>query len=274
MAKLNAKRALEDYKSSNNDFFKLENDMDVATVRFLYDHEEELDIYAVHEAEIKGKKRYVECLQTGDCPFCQASAEDKDLKVKVKFFIQLEDEDGKVKTWERGQTFIPKILGMFNKYGPLCNRLYEIERHGKPKDTKTTYELYALDKDESTLDDLPEKQELLGDFVLQWDANKMDAWLNGEDVGGDEPEPEQPQRRNSRGGSQQQQQPQGRGASAGNNRAQGRVNRQEPAETPTSRGATGSRAQGNTGRGASAGGANKSQPAPRNRQPVDDSDVF
>lgn len=275
MGRLNAKRALEDYKNSNNDFFKLKNDMDVATVRFLYDNEDDLDIYAVHEIMINGKKRYVECLQTGDCLFCIDSAENKDIKVKVKFFLQLEDDDGKVGTWERGQKFIPKILGMFNKYGPLCNRLYEIERHGKARDTNTTYELYALDKDDSILADLPEKQELLGEFILQWNADKMDAYLNGETVMDDEPQQEPPQR-NGRAQSNGNGRAQARGASTGNNRAQGRGNSREQADT--GRGATNSRAQGNsTSRGTNAGanargaGAN---PPPRQRQAVNEDDVF
>jgi len=269
MAKLNAKRAMEDFKGSNNDFFKLENDMDCATVRFLYDNEEELDIYAVHEIDLNGKKRYIECLQSGDCPMCQESSENKELKVKVKFFLQLEDEDGKVKTWERGQLFIPKILGMFNKYGQLCNRLYEIERHGKPKDTKTTYELYALDKDDMTLDELPEKQDLLGDFVLEWSSDKMNAWLDGEDVtANDEPTPEPPTQRRNNSREQAKPQAQSRGGSARgastpqSTQRTGRGAKQEPVQE-----------QAPKGRASSRGGESQT-PAPRKTKEVTGEDVF
>lgn len=253
MAKLNARQALEDYKGGNNDFFKLEKDMETAQVRFLYESEEDLDVYAVHEVEIKGKKRYIECLQTSDCPLCVEGAHDKDLKVKVKFFLQLEDEDGKVKTWERGQKFITKILGMINKYGPLCNRLYEIERHGKPNDTNTTYELYALDKDDSVLEDLPEKQELLGDFVLQWNYDQMNVYLDGGEV--ETPaEPAPPARGASRA-------PKGKAETTSQARAPRGTRATPPAEAPPARGSRGTAPPAQ-------------EKAPRSRGKVADEDVF
>lgn len=177
--KRNLAEALEKYKGSgNNDFFQLENDKDTAVVRFLYgDSEEDLDWYPVHPVEIGGKKRYVLCTEEADCPLCQANN-----RVQLKLFLQLvDDKDGKVKTWERGQKFIPKILGLMNRYGALYTRKFEVERNGKKGDTGTTYELYNFDPDDVKWDELPEKQELVGPqgFVLELSNEDMEAVADG-----------------------------------------------------------------------------------------------
>lgn len=186
MAKINYQDVDKYSSGGSNEFFSLKNDMDTAVVRFLYEKEDELDIYAVHQVEIEGKKRWVECIAVGEdaevCPLCESGNFRR-----IKLFLQLEHE-GVVKTWERGKNFIPKIMGLFNKYGydregnyqgGLINRPYEVERHGKVGDTKTTYETYPLDKDNKTLEDFPEKQKLLGSFIIQKSAAEMDELLNG-----------------------------------------------------------------------------------------------
>lgn len=171
--------ALEKYKGSgNNDFFVLENDKDVAQVRFLYGaDEEDLDWYPVHAVEIGGKKRYALCPETSDCPLCYSSN-----KAQLKIFLQLvDDRDGKVKTWERGQKFIPKILGIMQRYGALYTRKIEVERNGKKGDTQTDYALYPLDPDNVAWDSLPERQQLVGPdgFILERDYNDLQAMADG-----------------------------------------------------------------------------------------------
>lgn len=175
----NLAEALEKYKSSgNNDFFTLENDKDTATVRFLYgSNEEDLDWYPVHQVEIGGKKRWALCPETSDCPLCRAG-----VKVQLKIFLQLQDDrDGKVKTWERGQKFIPKIIGMMQRYGALYTRKIEVERQGKKGDTSTDYALYPLDPDNIAWDDLPERQTLVGHdgFILERDHTDLQAMADG-----------------------------------------------------------------------------------------------
>ena len=173
MAKVNARIANENFKSNEgNEFFSLKNDMDTATVRFLYEDENDLDTYIVHEVEINGKKRYVDCLQK-DCPLCGSGN-----RPKLKLFLQLLDtRDNKVKTWERGQKFIPTILGLFGKYGALVNREYDIERHGAKGSTSTTYAVYALDKDNKKLSDFPEKQNFEGSYIIVMTAEEMKTFL-------------------------------------------------------------------------------------------------
>lgn len=173
MARVNARVANENFKSGEgNEFFSLKNDMDCATVRFLYDNEDELDTFIVHEVELNGKKRYVDCLQQ-DCPLCASGN-----RPKLKLFLQLLDtRDNKVKTWERGQKFIPTILGLFGKYGALVNREYDIERHGAKGSTSTTYAVYALDKDNKQLSDFPERQNFEGTYVITMNSDEMRRFI-------------------------------------------------------------------------------------------------
>lgn len=180
------KDALEKFKGSNTEYFGLKNDMDTAQVRFLYDAQDvdnldtdDLDAYAVHEVEIAGKKRYIKCLETGNCPLCESGN-----TARLRIFIQLIDlRDKKRKIWERTPKYLTKLLGYINKYGALCNRVYEIERHGKAGSKDTTYEFYALDKDNLTLAELPEKrQQLVGTYILKYDEQQMKAFVAGESV--------------------------------------------------------------------------------------------
>lgn len=159
-----------------NEFFQLVNDRDTAVVRFLHEGEEDLDWYIVHQVEIEGKKRWVKCLENR-CPACEAGN-----RAQLKIFLQLLDKrDGKQKTWERGQKFIPKIISNINRYGNLCSRPYEIERNGKKGDTKTDYQLFPLDADNKTLADLPKRQELLGErgFILDRNAADVKKMVEG-----------------------------------------------------------------------------------------------
>lgn len=170
----------------NNDFFFLADDGDVASVRMLYDQPDgsDMDYYLVHEVEIDGKKRYVACnalsddgnsLHTDNCPLCQAG-----YKRLEKLFIQLYiPEEDSVKTWDRGRNFVQKIQTYINRYGSLVNYPIEIERKGKAGDSNTTYELFVMENDGMTLEDFPEKQELLGTFILSVSYEDMESMANG-----------------------------------------------------------------------------------------------
>lgn len=172
--------AMEKYKGGGNNasYFSLKNDKDTATVRFMHtDIDDAWNV--VHKVEIDGKDRWVLCTQEGDCPGCKKLS-----KPQLKLFLQLE-QDGERKLWERGQNFIPKIQGLINRYGDLCNREYEIERNGKAGDTKTTYELYALDKDDYTIDEIEEefnieKQDLIGAFILDLSFEDFEDAVHGD----------------------------------------------------------------------------------------------
>ena len=200
MARFNAGDADKYGGNGGGGYFSLKNDRDIATVRFLYNSADDVEGYAVHEVEIDGKKRYVNCLREynqpiDDCPFCKAR------KFQVaKLWIPLynEDED-KVQVWERGKKFFNKLSSVLSRCDadPICSQTFEIERNGKPKDTATTYEIYQTkDKpDDAVLDDF-DMPNILGGILLDKSAEDMEFYL---EEGYFPPEDDEPVRR--RGGS-------------------------------------------------------------------------
>jgi len=87
-------------------------------------------------------------------------------------------DDGKVKIWERGRQFISKLQGLINRYNPLEDKVFEVERHGKAGDTSTKYEVYPLDNVQPVnLDDV-EMPDLEGGLILQKSAEEMDYYLD------------------------------------------------------------------------------------------------
>lgn len=196
MARFNAGDADKYGGNGGGGYFSLKNDRDIATVRFLYNSADDVEGYAVHEVEIDGKKRYVNCLREynqpiDDCPFCKAR------KFQVaKLFVPLynEDED-KVQVWERGKKFFNKLSSVLSRCDadPICSQTFEIERNGKPKDTATTYEIYQTkDKpDDTVLDDF-DMPNILGGIVLDKSAEDMEFYL---EEGYFPPEDDEPVRR-------------------------------------------------------------------------------
>ena len=180
-------------------FFSLKGDGDSAVVRFLYNDVDDVEGYAVHEVEIDGKKRYVNCLRDynspiDDCPFCRAK------KYQVaKLFVPLYNEDEqKVQVWERGKKFFAKISGICSRYNkaPIFQQTFEIVRNGKPGDTQTTYEIYRTEDDidkDARLDDY-DMPEILGGTILDKSAEDMEFYL---DAGYFPPEEDEAPRRSS-----------------------------------------------------------------------------
>lgn len=171
--------------SGGSSFFALKNDGDVARVRFMYNSAEDVVGYAVHEAEVDGKRRYINCLRTysepkSNCPFCAANSFQR-----AKLYIPLYDiDENEVKIWERGKNFFGKVSSICARYAsgetPLVSHTFDIERHGKPKDTSTTYEIYETGCDNTTLEDLPEMPEILGTIVLDKSFEDMEYYLDNE----------------------------------------------------------------------------------------------
>lgn len=160
-------------------YFSLKNDKDTARVRFLFDSIEDVEGYAVHQVEIDGKKRYVNCLREygqpiTDCPFCAAK-----MFTSAKYFVPIYniDED-RNQTWERGKKFGAKLSSMCARYPHLMTHVFEIERNGKAGDTATTYEIYEVDNDPNvSLEDF-EVPEVLGTIVLDKSVEEMEYYLD------------------------------------------------------------------------------------------------
>ena len=185
MAKISINKSGQYQQNSNSEFFTLKDDGDSARVRFLYSdpNGEDIDYFLVHEVEIDGKRRYVSCnaiddegrMHTEDCPLCKSGN-----KPKEKLFLQLFDEDDqKLKIWERGKNFVAKIITYLNRYEALVEQPFDIERRGKKGDTNTTYELFALAKDGKHLEDFPEKQQLEGTYILKVSKQEMYDIVDG-----------------------------------------------------------------------------------------------
>ena len=185
MARFKAEDAEKYGGQGGGGYFGLKNDKDVATVRFMYNSMDDVEGYAVHEVEIDGRKRWVNCLRDynqpkDDCPFCKAGRFQT-----AKLFIPLYnvDED-KCQVWERGKKFFSKISSICARYAtkdPLVSHTFEIERKGQSGDMQTTYEIYETGNDNTTLDDLPDRLDILGNVVLDKTADEMQYYLdNGE----------------------------------------------------------------------------------------------
>lgn len=175
---------VENYTNNNGgNFFKLENDMDVARVRFMYNEVEDVNGVVVHEVEDSdGNKRFVECKRAynepvDNCPLCKAR-----YKQFVKFYVPIYNIDKQeVQIWQRGRQFMNKIVGLFSRYPNLVSHTFEIERHGQKGDMKTTYEIFPVDgKDDGriTLEDLPEIPEVVGNVVLDKSVEEMETYVN------------------------------------------------------------------------------------------------
>ena len=162
-------------------YFSLKNDKDVATVRFMYNSVDDVEGYAVHTVEIDGKKRYVNCLRDYNqpldaCPFC------RERKFQTaKLFIPIYNIDQKkVQVWERGKKFFSKISSICARYPNVVSHRFEIERNGAKGETTTTYEIYEVGSDDTTLDDLPEALDPIGSIILDKSAEDMEFYLEND----------------------------------------------------------------------------------------------
>ena len=182
MARFSYDEVDNDGGNGGSGFFSLPNDGDVASVRFMYNKLEDIEGVAVHQIELNGKKRYVNCLReyghpVDDCPLCKSGS-----FVQAKLFIPVYDiATEQVKIWERGKKFFGKIAGICSRYASkenLVSHIFEVERHGKKGDTQTTYEIFEVKNDDITLEDLPEVPEIVGGLVLDKSKDEMQYFID------------------------------------------------------------------------------------------------
>ncbi len=179
MARITAEQS-EKYSTGGSDWLKLANDGDAATVQFLCANQDDLDIFAVHKVKINGYDRSVNCLREYDdpiskCPFCESG-----MQPTVSLMLAMVDvKEKSIKIWERGKTFIPKMQALFNRYSPLTNSVFDIERHGRKGDQKTTYEMYPVHEDPIDISGF-NKPEFLGTVILDKNADEMNYYLDNQ----------------------------------------------------------------------------------------------
>lgn len=172
----------DNYGNSSSNFFSLKDDGDVARVRFMYNDLKDVVGYAVHEIEVDGNKRYVNCLRSYNEPKSKCPCCANDYMQKAKIYVPLYNVDTKeVQLWERGKKFLGKLQSICTRYArqdsPLVNHIFEIERNGKKGDQQTTYEVYEVGSDNTTLEDLPEVIEPLGNVILDKSYDELDSYV-------------------------------------------------------------------------------------------------
>lgn len=176
-------------------FFQLNSDKETKQVRFLYNTIDDVEGLSVHKIDIPGSKagRYVNCLREYNepldkCPFCKAK-----MHTEARLFLPLYNiSDDQVQIWDRGKTMFQKISSICSRYAvngkKLVNSVFEIERNGKYGDQKTTYEIYQVGQDNTTLEDLPEVKPVLGpdkSLVLEKTCEEMEYYLQHGSFPGD-----------------------------------------------------------------------------------------
>lgn len=195
MARVSYEESEKYFSGSGSDWFQLRNDGDVARVQFMLNSIEDIPIFSTHKVKVGDKERYVDCLRNPQdpidaCPFCAAGMRAN----AIRFIIMYQHDDGKIKIWERGRQFISKLQGLINRYNPLEQKVFEIERHGKAGDTNTKYEIYPLDGVEPVSMDDVEVPDLEGTLIMQKTADEMEYYLDNGSFP-NEPQDEAPVRR-------------------------------------------------------------------------------
>lgn len=158
-------------------YFSLKNDGDVGKIRFLYNGIADAEGISVHRVEVGDKKRYVNCLREYNdsvdvCPFCRER-----MTPTAKLFIPVYNiDDDKIQVWERGKKFFQKLSSLCSRYPDLVSHVFEVERNGQKGDTNTTYEIYEVSKDDTTLEDF-DIPETVGGVVLDKTAEDMEYYL-------------------------------------------------------------------------------------------------
>ena len=182
MARVNWNDVEKYSNNSGGNFFKLENDGDIARVRFMYRDVEDVTGIVVHEVEVDGRKRFVKCNREYDdpidnCPLCRARYNQF-----VKFYIPLYNIKTKqVEIWQRSKKFVSKIVGLINRYPNFVSHTFEIERHGAKGEMTTEYEIFPITGEgdgKIGLEDLPEIPEVVGNIVLDKTNEEMEAYIN------------------------------------------------------------------------------------------------
>lgn len=167
-------------------FLKLKDDGWYAKVRFMYGPGETIGGQTVHNVAEPGSNRpkYVPCLrEVGQpietCPLCKAGA-----KITCQFFVPVyvisivsnlrgvtqEEPVGQVMLFQKGTTFgaaLKSVIRQTQNTGkPIVSSVFNLVRNGKEGDQKTQYSVELIGTDDTTLDMLPPRPQVLGSYIL------------------------------------------------------------------------------------------------------------
>ncbi len=173
--------AVDDERPKIN-YFRLVDDKDKAKVTFLYSNEDEIgeSTRRVHLFKYEKSKfpSKVDCLREDsidDCPMCE-----DEIITTNRIFINLYNHDTEqVEVWERGMNeWYLNLIDEMKKEGDLTKVTYEITRHGRKGNKRTTY---VFDKVGENKKDMTEHKDSVisldkqGSPVWHMDANAMVA---------------------------------------------------------------------------------------------------
>lgn len=184
-------------ETTNVNFFSLKKDGDSAIVRFLHQDINDFDVLDVHNVEVGAYKRKVNCLRhpngkVDECQLCKNNTFDEDnrtykFSLQRRVFLHLlqyeSPQKAAEKVWERNKDLVKTLNQYVEDYGPLCDRLYKIVRHGEAGSTETKYDILALDKDRFNPSEYVFNREqlnykpALGTVVLDKTNEEIDEYL-------------------------------------------------------------------------------------------------
>lgn len=178
-------------------FLKLQDDKWQAKVRFMYGPGETFQGFSVHNVSADPMRpKFIPCLrELGQpldvCPLCKAGN-----STMAQFYIpvyvismikyingvaQPEEPINQVMIFQRGKTFQGALASAVRQSGgtPLVNNIFNVVRDGKAKDPQTKYIVEFINRDNTTLESLGERPEVLGSYILpKLDFEGMSQYLN------------------------------------------------------------------------------------------------
>ncbi len=184
MARINFNEVDSYSNNTGNDWFKLQNNNDSALVQFLFKDLDDLDIFSVHEVEVKykngqSKTRFLDCKRNYDdpldvCPLCERGSQRKPVII-----LSLYDHtDKKVKIWQRGKKFLETLKGYSTQYPDFTKVPFRIIRNGAKGDQNTTYTVIpATDVTPINVEDV-ERPNLLGSFILDKTVDEINTYID------------------------------------------------------------------------------------------------
>lgn len=179
MARISINEADTNMQKSEQGWFSLKNDGDTARVQFVLDTYEDIQAYLVHKVPSgAGYEIKIDCLRSSyddplhKCPLCEAGH----ATATARYIAVYDKSDKKTKLWERGAKFYNALKPYFNRYNPLRNYVFDIQRQGKHGDRDTTYSIFPVIDEQA--DDISSKTfEVLGVGIRQWTTEQMKNYV-------------------------------------------------------------------------------------------------
>ena len=175
--KFNASQIDKYTSTAKNSYFKLSNNKDTAKVRFLYRTMDDVEGYGVYKVKVGDRERYVNSIRAYDDPIENDPFAMAGFRLQAKLFVPLCNIDtGEVQLWERPYTFVQRINSLTDRYNPLCNEIFEIERIGASGSKDTRYEIYPIDNSPFDMSSI-EIPNPLGTTILDKTFQEMEYYL-------------------------------------------------------------------------------------------------